>query len=82
MYERIASAGPSFMCAASRVLHRVLAHARQVITACACTGVQGCPSCVQSSRCSELNEVTDKAAALWLATALEEWSREYAIEAQ
>jgi hypothetical protein len=34
---------------------------------------------VQSSRCSELNEVTDKEAALWLATAMESWSKEHPI---
>jgi ATP-dependent helicase YprA (DUF1998 family) len=79
MYEKIPSAGPAFMRESSRILHRVLSHARQVIENCPCTGAQGCPGCVQSSRCSELNEVTDKAAALWMATTMEEWAREYPI---
>jgi len=79
MYESVASAGPAFVRASARVLHLVVSHARQVIESCPCTGVQGCPSCVQSSRCTELNEVTDKRAALWIATAMEQWSREYPL---
>lgn len=80
IYERIASAGPAFVRASSRLLHRLISDARQLIAECPCTDGRGCPSCVQSGRCGELNEVTDKAAALWLATVLEQWSREERIE--
>jgi len=79
MYESNASPGPAFVRATARILHRLVAQARQVIEACSRTGAQGCPSCVQSSRCTELNEVTSKRDALWVARALEQWSREYPL---
>ena len=76
LYESQSSVGSAFVRATSQVLHLVLQRARALIESCPCTGLRGCPSCVQSSRCSELNEVTYKAGALWLAKALEQWSQE------
>jgi DEAD/DEAH box helicase domain-containing protein len=79
MYEATASAGPAFVRATAKILHLLLAYARQVIECCPCTGPQGCPCCVQSSRCTEMNQVTSKRDALWLARALEQWSHEYPL---
>ena len=46
----------------------LVAAARQVIAACGCEA--GCPSCVQSPKCGNLNEMLHKAAALRLLSAM------------
>jgi ATP-dependent helicase YprA (DUF1998 family) len=79
MYEGIASTGPAFVHATSKIFHLLLAHAKNVIANCPCTVLQGCPSCTQSSHCSEMNVVTSKKDALWIATAMEQWSREFPL---
>ena len=48
---------------ACAVLPKLLEAALQAIEGCPCTDGRGCPSCVQSPRCSEHNIVMDKPAA-------------------
>jgi DEAD/DEAH box helicase domain-containing protein len=41
-----------------------------IINQCECEDIRGCPSCIQSSTCTELNQVMDKRAAKWILSKL------------
>ncbi|MGQ9729729.1 MAG: DEAD/DEAH box helicase [Candidatus Zipacnadales bacterium] len=50
-------------------LDELIAAARDRITACCCE--HGCPSCVQSAFCGDMNQPLDKSGALWI---LDRWT--------
>jgi DEAD/DEAH box helicase domain-containing protein len=47
----------------------------ELISSCDCTYEQGCPFCIQSSRCFEFNENLDKGTALSILRQLREWCK-------
>jgi ATP-dependent helicase YprA (DUF1998 family) len=62
VYERNTATGVAL--AGARIIRSLLHATLDAIQRCSCQTNGGCPSCVQSPRCSEFNVVMDKLAAV------------------